>query len=171
MTFGVLVPRLPTELQGQAGRSPWDDGISYDVSKHWFLPHRKKLEFRNFSCFSKLVFCNFSFNLILLVHRQKLYRDIVCADMEETSVSRYHVKYHLSIASSRLDLVAQLVERRTSKPKVVCSNPSRGRLEFSLLARYGFESLGSSINISLYIFIKFIRETQKKIIRVSDLYI
>ena len=115
------------------------------------------------------MFCNFSFNLILF--RRKLYRDIVCADMDETSVSRNHIKYHLSIASSRLDLVAQLVERRTSKPKVVCSNPSRGRLEFSLLARYGFESLGSSINISLYIFIKFIGERQKKIIRVSDLYI
>ena len=84
---------LPTELQGQPCRRPWDDGISYDISKQWFLPHRKKLVFRNFS-----------FNLILLVHIQKLYRDIVCADMEETSVSKYHMKYCHPIPSSRIDL-------------------------------------------------------------------
>ena len=67
-------------------------------------------------------------NLTLLV--QKLYRDIVCVDMEEASVSKYHMKHHHPMASSRLGLVAQLVERRTSKPKVTGSNPSRGQVEF-----------------------------------------
>ena len=56
----------------------------------------------------------------------ELYRDIVCVDIEETSVSKYHMKYHHSMASCRLGLVAQLVERRTSKSKVAGSNPSRG---------------------------------------------
>ena len=51
-------------------------------------------------------------------------------DMEEISVSKYHYKYHHPMASSRLGLVAQLVERRTSKPKVAGSNPNRGQVEF-----------------------------------------
>ena len=51
-------------------------------------------------------------------------------DMEEISVSKYHCKYHHPMASSWLGLVAQLVERRTSKPNVAGSNPSRGQVEF-----------------------------------------
>ena len=50
---------------------------------------------------------------------------------------------------ARLGLVAQLVERRTSKPKVAGS--AAVKWSFSLLTRYGFDSLGSCINISLYI--------------------
>ena len=50
--------------------------------------------------------------------------------MEEDSVSKYHMKYHHPMASSRLGLVAQLVERWTSKPKVVGLNPSHGQVEF-----------------------------------------
>ena len=38
--------------------------------------------------------------------------------------------YHHPTASSWLGHVAQLVERRTSKPKVAGSNPSRGQVEF-----------------------------------------
>ena len=34
------------------------------------------------------------------------------------------------MAFSRLGLVAQFIERQTSKPKVAGSNPSRGQVEF-----------------------------------------
>ena len=39
-------------------------------------------------------------------------------------------KYHHPTASSWLGLVAQLVERRTSKLKVAGSNPNPGEAEF-----------------------------------------
>ena len=66
-------------------------------------------------------------------------------------LSKYQTQtYHQSLASSWLSLVARLVERWTSKLKVVGSNPSCVQVEFSLLTQYGFISLGNSINI-LYI--------------------
>ena len=54
---------------------------------------------------------------------------------------------HIGIYNASDGIMHQLVERQTSKPKVAGSNPSRGQVEFSLLTRCGFDSLGCSINI------------------------
>ena len=73
-------------------------------------------------------------------------------------------KYHHLRPAPRLGLVAQLVERRISKPKVPGSNPSRSQVEFSPLIWYGFVSLGVAlISLKIHLFEKFSNKLIKQL--------
>ena len=65
-------------------------------------------------------------------------------DLRFTSPTFYKLSYKAKLGAGREVTVflAQLVKRRTSKPKVGGLNSSRGQVEFSLLTQYGIVSLG-----------------------------
>ena len=72
--------------------------------------------------------------------------DVVCNDMEETSQFR-NIKYNYRhpTASFRLGHVAQLVEGRTSKPKVAGSNPNRSQVKLFSTCSVWVCSLGVAL--------------------------